>query len=150
MKNYLIFSTLSFILISLLIELSMSSQIGFAIFTKFNWLLSPNLFSVHHMLTWIIHGLVLSSVAYLYIQVKTALVDGFRFGLITGLLFIMVALLNMLINVDHSIYPFYADSLLPLVTLQLLGFALNGWIFGLMFEVFSPKQSNHMNLWSLA
>ena len=78
------------------------------------------------------------------------MVDGFRFGLISGLLFIIVILFHMLINVDHSIYPFYANSLLPLVTLQLLGFALNGWIFGLMFEVFSPKQPTHMSLWSLA
>ncbi len=150
MKKYLIFSTLSFIMISFFIELMMSSHIGFTVFAGFNWFLNPNLFSVSNVLIWTIQGLALSFAAYLYVQPKSALIDGFRFGLITGLLFIMVILFNMLIHVNHSIYPFFSEALLPLVTLQLLGFALNGWLFGLMFEIFSPKQLSQKSLWSIA
>ena len=150
MKKYLIFSTLSFTLISFLIELMMSSNPGFSTFKGFNWLLSSSLFSSINIITWGIEGLAISFAAYLYIQAKSALVDGFRFGLITGLLFIMLLLFNMMIQVDHSIYPFLAESLLPLVALQLLGFVLSGWLFGLMFEVFSPKSTHVNSMWTIA
>ncbi len=150
MKKYLIFSTLSFILVSFLIDLMMSSNPGFSTFAGFNWLLSSSLFSINNTITWSIEGLAISFAAYLYIQPRTGLVDGFRFGLITGLLFILLLLFNMMIHVNHSIYPFFSESLLPLVTLQLLGFALNGWLFGLMFELYSPKALNMTRMWSIS
>ncbi|MCX7552755.1 hypothetical protein OS175_02595 [Marinicella sp. S1101] len=150
MKIYLLFSTLSFILISFLIDLMMSNNPGFTTYAGFNGLLSTHLFSVKNTIIWGIEGLALSFAAYLYVMPKTALSDGFRFGLITGLMFVLILLFNMMFQYDYSNYPFFSDSLLPLVILQLIGFAVNGWIFGLMFELFSTNQKYTIRIWSIA
>lgn len=150
MKKYFVFSTLSFALISFLVEMMMSTQSGFTTFAGFNWFISTELISVSHILVWLIQGLALSFAAYLYIDSDTALSDGFRFGLMAGLLFILVVLFNLMFKLDHSYYSFLASSLLPLSLLQLIGFSINGWVFGLLFELFSPELPTNKTLWTLA
>ncbi len=150
MKKYHLFATLSFAFISFLIEMMMSAQAGFNTFAGFNWFLSKDLLSTNQILIWLGQGIALSFAAFLYINKKNALLDGFRFGLITGLLFILLALFNLMFQLDNSHYAFLASSLLPLSLLQLIGFCINGWIFGLLFEMFSPELPTNKSLWSLA
>lgn len=150
MKKYLLFATLSFALVAVFIEIMMSSQAGFATFAGFNWFLNPNMLSLSHVLTWLLHGLALSFAAFLYMNRQSALHDGLRFGIITGLVFVLLVLFNLMWQIDHSHYPFLAEALLPLVSLQLLGFAVSGWLFGLMYDMFSPKLPTIHSLWSLA
>ncbi len=150
MKKYHLFATLSFVFVSVLIEIMMSTHTGFTTFAGFNWFINPNMLSVSHILTWIIHGLALSFAAFLYMNRQSALADGLRFGIITGLVFVLLVLFNLMWQIDHSHYPFLAEALLPLVSLQLLGFAVSGWLFGLMYDMFSPKLSTIHSLWSLA
>ncbi len=150
MKKYYIYSTLSFVLVSLLIEIMMSSQSGFTTFAGFNWFISTDLINTTNLLSWSIQGLALSFAAFLYIKQKSAMYDGVRFGLIAGFLFTLIILFNMMWQIDHSHYPFLANSLLSLTGLQILGFTLSGWIFGLMYEIYSPKLPTIKSLWSLA
>lgn len=135
MKKYLIFSTLSYVMISLLVNFSSANDHGFMTFAAFSWYISPELLTLKSMMTCVVLGAVLSVCAYFYIQPKTALVDGFRFGLISGLVIMMVVLFNMMIHVEHDLYAFFAESLLSLVSIQLLGFVLMGWLFGLIFKI---------------
>ena len=150
MKKYYIYSTLSFVLVSLLIEIMMSSQAGFTTFTGFNWFISTDLVNPTKLFTWSVEGLALSFAAFLYIKPKSTISDGFRFGLITGFLFTLIILFNMMFKIDHSHYPFLADSLLTLSALQLLAFVISGWVFGLLFELFSPEFPTNKSLWSMA
>ena len=149
MKKFLLFSTLSYVLISLLIELMMSGRPGFTTFAGFHWFLNPSILTTEHLLTWILQGLGLSFAGFLYINKTTPLFDGVRFGLITGLLFLMMVLFNMMVQLDTVSYQFLAESLLPLTVLYLLGFAISGWFFGLMYEAFGPQYSTPDHLWSL-
>ncbi len=150
MKKFYFYSTLSFILVSFLIETLMSSQAGFTTFAGFNWFINPKILSLSNVITWLLQGLALSFAASLYMQRASALVDGVRFGMITGWLFVLLILFNMMLQIDHSHYPFLADSLLPLISLQLLGFVVSGWLLGLMYEIFSPMFPTNQSLWSLA
>lgn len=150
MRSYIIFSTISYVFITAIIELLMATNPGFSTYFGFNWLLTADMWTTSHILLWSLQGLVLSFTAFVFIDSKSSLEGGLRFGLITGLLYVMVILFNMLIHVDHSYYSFFEQSLLPLVGLQLLGFAVTGWIFGLMYELFAPKFPNAKTLWSLA
>jgi len=150
MKKYAIYSTLSFTFVFFMIELIMSTKAGFTTYAGYNWLIQIELFTWTHFLTWMIQGAALSFAAFLYIKPDYSLSDGFRFGLITGLLFSIIVLFNMMIQVDHITYQFFGDSLLPLTGLYVLGFAISGWLFGLMFEVFTPEFPNIKKLWSLA
>ena len=150
MKKYYIYSTLSFVMVSLLVEIMMSSQAGFTTFAGFNWFISTELISMNNLLSWSLEGFALSFAAFLYIKQKSALSDGFRFGLITGLLFTLIILFNMMWQIDHSFYPFLADSLLALTGIQLLGFAVSGLVFGLLYEIYSPELPTNKSLWSLA
>lgn len=150
MKKYAIYSTLSFTFVFFMIELIMSGQAGFNTYAGFNWLIPTELFTWSHFLTWMLQGLALSFAAFLYINPADSLSDGFRFGLITGLLFSIVVLFNMMVQIDHITYQFFADSLLPLTALFVLGFAISGWLFGLVFEVFTPAFPSVRVLWSMA
>ncbi len=150
MKKYAIYSTLSFTFVFFLIELIMSNNAGFSTYAGFNWLIPLELLTWSHLLTWMIQGSALSFAAFLYIKPKESLSDGFRFGLITGLLFSIMVLFNMMGQVDHIANTFFADSLLPLTGLYLLAFMLSGWLFGLMFEIFTPEFPSIKKLWSLA
>ncbi|TDR20517.1 hypothetical protein C8D91_1491 [Marinicella litoralis] len=149
MKKYAVFSTLSFVSVFIMIELIMSNKAGFTIYAGFNWLIHVELFSWTHLLTWMLQGAALSFAAFLYMKPNESLADGFRFGLITGLLFSIVVLFNMMGKVDHNTYQFFADSLLPLTGLYILGFTISGWLFGLMFELFAPEFPTIKNLWSM-
>lgn len=149
MKKYLLFSTLAYALISLLIEIMMSGRPGFTTFAGFHWFLNANILTVDHLLTWVLQGLGLSFAGYLYINKTTPLFDGVRFGLITGLLFLMLMLFNMMVHLDAVSYQFFAEALLPLTGLYLLGFAISGWFFGLLYEAFGPQHSSPEHLWSL-
>ncbi len=150
MKKYAIYSTLSFTFVFFMIELIMSSKAGFNTYAGYNWLIPTELFTWTHALTWMLQGLALSFAAFLYINTEDSLADGFRFGLITGLLFSIMVLFNMMVQVDHITYQFFADALLPLTGLFVLGFAIAGWLFGLMFEVFTPEFPSVKVLWSMA
>jgi len=150
MKNYLFYSTLSFTLVFCLIELFMSRQAGFSTFAEFNWLVDVELMSVKHMVVWLVQGFVLSFANYVYINSKHSLVGGLRFGLITGLLFTLLVLFNMMFQVDHLLYPFFADSLLALCAIYVLGFVLCGGLFGLLVVVFDTEYPGIHQLWSLA
>lgn len=150
MKKYFVFSTLSFTWVFFLIELIMSTDVGFTTFANFNWFISPSLLYWTNIVTWLVQGLALSFAAYLYMTPEDKLAGGFRFGLITGLLFSLLALFNMMWQIDHNSYGFFAESLLPLTGLYVLGFAISGWFFGLMFEVFSPEFPTIKKLWSVA
>lgn len=149
MKNYFVFATLSFTLVAATIELLMSSNAGFSTFSNYSWLLTGQILSLSHITLWLTQGLALAAAAFLFINPKSTLNDGLRFGLITGLLYILLILFNMMIQVDHSFYAFFENNLLPLVGLQLLGFAVSGWLFGLMFELFAPKFPQINGLWSM-
>ncbi len=150
MKKYAIYSTLSFTFVFFMIETIMSSKAGFNTYAGYNWLIHTDIFTTEHFLVWMVQGAALSFAAYLYIKPEYSLADGFRFGLITGLLFSVIVLFNMMIQVDHITYLFFANSLLPLTGLYILGFAISGWLFGLMFEVFTPEFPSVKKLWSLA
>lgn len=150
MKKYAIYSTLSFTFVFFMIQLIMSTKAGFNTYAGYNWLVQIELMTWTHLLTCVVQGAVLSLAAFLYIKPKESLTDGFRFGLITGLLFSIIVLFNMMFQVDHITYQFFADSLLPLTGLYVLGFAISGWLFGLMFEVFTPEFPNIKTLWSIA
>lgn len=149
MKKYLLFSTLAYALISLLIEIMMSGRPGFTTFAGFHWFLNSNILTVDHLLTWVLQGLGLSFAGYLYINKTTPLFDGVRFGLITGLLFLMLMLFNMMVHLDAVSYQFFAEALLPLTGLYLLDFAISGWFFGLLYEAFGPQYTSPDQLWSL-
>ncbi|MEZ5471100.1 MAG: hypothetical protein R3E90_04915 [Marinicella sp.] len=150
MKKYLLFSVLSFTLVFLLIELIMSNKPGFVTYAGFNWFINPDLISWDHVLTCLIQGLALSFAAFLYMNPEDKLSGGFRFGLITGLLFSIIVLFNMMWQVESNMYPFFAEGLLSLTGLYVLGFALSGWLFGLMFELFTPELGSNRDMWSLA
>lgn len=150
MKKYLTFSVLSFIFVFLLIELIMSSKPGFTTYAGFNWFINPELISWNQVITWLIQGLALSFAAFLYMNPEDKLSGGFRFGLITGLLFSIIVLFNMMWQLESTMYQFFADGLLPLTGLYVLGFALSGWLFGLMYELFTPELESNKDLWSLA
>ncbi len=150
MKKYAIYSTLSFTFVFFMIELIMSAKAGFTIYAGYNWLIHTELLTWTHLLTWMVQGAALSFAAFLYIKPKESLSDGFRFGLITGLLFSILVLFNMMGQVDHMTYLFFANSLLPLTGLYVLGFAISGWLFGLMFEIFAPEFPTIKSLWSMA
>jgi uncharacterized integral membrane protein len=150
MKKYAIYSTLSFTFVFFMIETIMSSKAGFNTYAGFNWLIHTEIFTIEHFLIWMLQGAALSIAAFLYINTEDSLADGFRFGLITGLLFSILVLINMMVQIDHITYQFFADALLPLTGLYVLGFAIAGWLFGLMFEVFTPEFPSVKVLWSLA
>ena len=147
---YLLFATLSYVLVSLMIEILMSGQPGFTTFAGFHWFLNPTILTANHMLLWFLQGLGLSFAGYLYINKFTPLFDGVRFGLITGLLFVLMMLFNMMVHLDEVSYHFFADALLPLTGLYLLGFAISGWFFGLMYEAFGPRMTDIRTQWTLA
>lgn len=149
MKKYLFFSTLSYTLVFLTIELIMSTKPGFTTFAGFNWLINQELINSSHLISCLLQGLTLSFAAFLYMNPEDKISGGFRFGLITGLLFAILVLFNMMWQVDSNIYQFFADSLLPLTTLYISGYALSGWLFGLMFELFTPELKSNRDLWSL-
>lgn len=149
MKKYVIYSTLSFTFVFFMIELIMSAKAGFTIYAGYNWLVQTELLTWAHLLTWMAQGAALSFAAFLYIKPTESLSDGFRFGLITGLLFSIMVLFNMMVQVDHITDQFFANSLLPLTGLYVLGFAISGWLFGLMFEIFTPELPTIKNLWSI-
>jgi hypothetical protein len=140
----------SFTLVFLLIELIMSTKPGFITYAGFNWFINPEIIALDHIFTWLIQGLALSFSAFLYMNPKDKLSGGFRFGLITGLLFSIIVLFNMMWQLEPNIYTFFAESLLPLTGLYVTGFALSGWLFGLMFELFTPELKSNKDLWSLA
>ncbi|WP_223787345.1 hypothetical protein [Marinicella meishanensis] len=150
MKPYLTFTTLSFIMVSFLVEIMMSTQPGFITYAGFSWFISTDLINFNYLLVWTLEGLVLGTAAFAYINPKSALQDGFRFGLMTGFLFTLMVLFNVMWQIDHSHYPFLAESLLSLTLIQVLGFALSGWLFGLLYEITAPRFPNIKSLWSLA
>lgn len=150
MKKYMFYSTLSFTFVFFLIEMIMSGHADFITFAGFNWMIQTEVLSLSHTLTWLLQGAALSMAAYVYMNPDDGLAGGFRFGLITGLLFTLMVLFNMIWQVQHISYGFFADSLLSLSGLYVLGFALSGWLFGLMFEIFTPEFNDMKKLWSLA
>lgn len=149
MKKYLFFSTLSFSMVFILIELIMSTKPGFITYAGFSWFINPEIISATHVVSCLIHGLALSFAAYLYMNPTDKISGGFRFGLITGLLFSIIVLFNMMWQIEPQIYRFFAGSLLPLTGLYVLGFTLTGWLFGLMFELFTPELKSNRDMWSL-
>ncbi|MFC3192894.1 hypothetical protein ACFODZ_01445 [Marinicella sediminis] len=150
MKQYLTFSTLSFVLVFFLIELIMSADSGFRTYAGYNWLIHTEILSVSHILTWIAQGLVLGFAAFVYLRPEEGMAGGIQFGVITGWLFTLLVLFNMMWQVEAIDYGFFAESLLPLTGLYVLGFTISGWLFGLMFELFSPEFPSVRQLWSLA
>jgi len=149
MKKYIIYSTLSFSFVFFMIELIMSNKAGFTVYAGFNWLVHTELLTWTQCLTWLSQGATLSFTAFLYMKPTESLADGFRFGLITGLLFSLVVLFNMMWQLDHITNLFFAQSLLPLTGLYVLGFTITGWLFGLMFELFAPNFPSIKSLWSM-
>jgi hypothetical protein len=150
MNKYLTFSTLAFTFVFFMIELIMSSSAGFNTYAGFNWLINSEMLSLSHLAGWLIQGLALSYAAFLYLRPEDGMAGGFRFGVITGLLFSLLVLFNMMWQLETIHYGFFAESLLSLTTLYVLGFTISGWLFGLMFELFSPEFPNVRQLWSLA
>ena len=150
MNKYLVFSTLSFTLVFFLIELIMSGHSGFSTFAGFNWLINLNILSLSHLSVWLLQGLVLSMAAFIYLKPNEGMAGGFQFGMITGLLFTLLVLFNMMWQIDAIDYGFFSESLLTLTGLYVLGFTISGWLFGLMFELFSPEFPSVRQLWSLA
>lgn len=128
----------------------MSTQPGFTTYAGLNWFINADLLNLNNLWVWTIEGLVLGAAAYAYINPKHALQDGFRFGLITGMLFTLMVLFNLMWQINHSYYPFLAESLLSLTLMQVLGFAFSGWLFGLLYEILAPRFPNIKSLWSLA
>lgn len=150
MKKYLLFSTLSFTVIFLLIEMIMSNKPGFVTYAGFSYLINPELISPLHLLNILLQGFALSFAAFLYMNPQDKLSGGFRFGLMTGLLFAIIVLFNMMWQLESGMYPFFAEALLPLTSLYVMGFAISGWLFGLMFELFTPELTSNQDMWSLA
>lgn len=150
MKKYLLFSVLSFTLVFLLIELIMSTKPGFITYAGFNWFINPEILTLNHVFMWLIQGLALSVAAFLYMSPEDKLSGGFRFGLITGLLFSIIVLFNMMWQLEPNLYLFFAEGLLPLTALYVMGFAISGWLFGLMFELFTPELESNQDMWSMA
>ena len=133
-----------------MIELMMSTHPGFVTLTGFHWFLTPDLWQTTHVLSWLAQGLVLSFVAYLFIDSQRVIAEGLRFGLITGIVFVLLVLFNMMFQLDHTHYAFFQDSLMTLMAWQVFGLTLSGWAFGLIYALYEPQFPQIKTLWSLA
>ena len=144
MKKYLFYSSLSFLLITLTVDIIHSTNSGYKTFESFNWMTSHYEFSALNVILGLIQGLVLSTVAAVYIKAKTALTDGFRFGMMAGLAIVLVELFIMLIHVNDGMYAFFTDSLLSFVVIQVIGYSVIGYLFGLLFEICLEHEINEL------
>ncbi len=129
------YAALSFTVISSLTEQLISQLNGSAVFFQYNWFLYTDLNYMSQILIWWTEGLAISFLAYFYMATNTARTDGLRFGIIFGMLVILLVLFNMMLHLEQNLYPFFADSLLLLTAVQTFGFMASGWVFGLLYNM---------------
>lgn len=140
MTKFLTVSGLIYTLLFTMMEWVLSEYTGYSTFKTYNCFAVAGFISTQCLLVFLAQGMLFSLIAAIYMKPESAKIDGFRFGLITGLTVVLMALFNMLFQINNHMYEFFSSELIYIVMLMLAAYMLLGSVVGFLFSMILSKE----------